>query len=112
MNIYVANLSWDTQEDSLQNLFSQYGEVTSAKIITDRETGRSRGFGFVEMPNVKEGQEAIDALNETEFEGKNISVAIARERAERPAYGDRRGGYGNRGGDRGGDRGGYNRKRY
>jgi len=65
------------------------------------------------MPNVKEGQEAIDALNETEFEGKNISVAIARERTERPAYGDRRGGgYGNRGGDRGGDRGGFNRRRY
>jgi RNA recognition motif-containing protein len=117
MNIYVANLSWGTQEDSLQNLFSQYGEVTSVKIITDRETGRSRGFGFVEMPNVKEGQEAIDALNETEFEGKNISVAIARERTERPSYGDRRssgGGYGSNrgGGDRGGDRGGYNRRRY
>ena len=76
MNIYVANLSWNTNSDSLQELFSQYGEVTSAYIINDRETGRSRGFGFVEMPNDEEGQKAIDALNETEFEGKNMAAAI------------------------------------
>ena len=75
MNIYVANLSWNTNSDSLQELFSQYGEVTSAYIINDRETGRSRGFGFVEMPNDEEGQKAIDALNETEFEGKNIAIS-------------------------------------
>lgn len=78
MNIYVANLSWNTNSDSLQELFSQYGEVTSAYIINDRETGRSRGFGFVEMPNDEEGQKAIDALNETEFEGKNIAISVAR----------------------------------
>ena len=85
MNIYVANLSWNTNSDSLQELFSQYGEVTSAYIINDRETGRSRGFGFVEMPNDEEGQKAIDTLNETEFEGKNIAVSVARPRTERPA---------------------------
>ena len=60
MNIYVSHLSWGTKSDSLQNLFSQYGEVSSANVITDRETGRSRGFGFVEMPNDAEGQAAID----------------------------------------------------
>lgn len=109
MNIYVANLSWGTKSDSLQDLFSQYGEVTSAYIINDRETGRSRGFGFVEMPNDEEGQKAIDALNETEFEGKNIAVSVARPRAERPAGGNRGGGYGggNRGGYGGDNRGGY-----
>lgn len=70
MNIYVSHLSWGTKSDSLQNLFSQYGEVSSANVITDRETGRSRGFGFVEMPNETEGQAAIDALDGTDFEGK------------------------------------------
>jgi RNA recognition motif-containing protein len=101
MNIYVSNLSWGTKSDSLQDLFAQYGEVTSANIITDRETGRSRGFGFVEMANDEEGQKAIDELNETDFEGKTINVAVARPRTER----SNRGGYGN-------NRGGYNRGRY
>lgn len=99
MNIFVSHLSWGTNSDSLQNLFSQYGEVTSARIITDRETGRSRGFGFVEMSNDEEGQKAIDSLNETDFEGKTINVSVARPREERPA----------RGGNRGG---GYNSRRY
>lgn len=114
MNIYVSNLSWGTQSDSLQDLFSQYGEVASANIITDRETGRSRGFGFVEMNNDAEGQAAIDALNGTDFEGKTINVSVARPRTERPAFGGgSRGGFGNNGGGRGGygnnggGRGGY-----
>ena len=100
MNIYVAHLSWDTTGDSLQNLFSQFGEVTSARIITDRESGRSRGFGFVDMTNDEEGQKAIDALNETEFEGRTINVSVARPREERRPnnYGNRGGGYGNNGG--------------
>lgn len=102
MNIYVANLSWGTTSDSLQELFSQFGEVTTANIITDRETGRSRGFGFVDMPNDEEGQKAINELNETEFEGKTIAVSVARPRTERPSGG--RGGYG--GGNRGGGYGG------
>ena len=105
MNIYVANLSWGTTSDSLQELFSQFGEVTTANIITDRETGRSRGFGFVDMPNDEEGQKAINELNETEFEGKTIAVSVARPRTERPSGG--RGGYG--GGNRGGGYGGGNR---
>ena len=105
MNIYVSNLSWGTQSESLQDLFSQYGEISSAHIVTDRESGRSRGFGFVEMPNDEEGQKAIDALNGTDFEGKTINVTVARPREERPS----RGGYGggNRGGYNGGNRGGY-----
>lgn len=80
MNIYVSHLSWGTKGDSLQNLFSQYGEVSSANVITDRETGRSRGFGFVEMPNDAEGQAAIDALDGTDFEGKTIGVNVANRR--------------------------------
>ncbi|HRN16812.1 MAG TPA: RNA-binding protein [Xylanibacter oryzae] len=107
MNLYVAHLSWDTTGDSLQNLFSQYGEVTSARIVTDRETGRSRGFGFVDMTNDEEGQKAIDSLNETDFEGRTINVSVARPREERRPnnYGNRGGGYGNNGG-------GYDRRRY
>lgn len=128
MNIYVSNLSYGTKSDSLQNLFSEYGEVSSARIITDRETGRSRGFGFVDMPNDEEGQKAIDELNGVEFEGKEISVTVARPREERPAGagfgGGSRGGFGggNRGGgggfgggrdnNRGGNGGGYGRGRY
>ncbi len=104
MNIYVSNLNYSTESASLQELFAEYGEVSSANIITDRETGRSRGFGFVEMPNDEEGQKAIDALNDTEFEGKTLVVNVARPKTERRSYGGG-GGY-NRGG------GGYNRNRY
>lgn len=80
MNIYVSNLNFSTRRESFEELFAAYGEVASAKIITDRETGRSRGFGFVEMPNDEEGQAAINALNNTDFEGKTLSVSIARSR--------------------------------
>ncbi|WP_306540164.1 RNA-binding protein [Dysgonomonas sp.] len=102
MNIYVSNLNFSTTSESLQELFAAYGEVESAKIITDRESGRSRGFGFVEMPNDTEGQNAISELNETDFEGKTIGVSVARPKTERSS-----GGYNNRGGN-----GGYNRNRY
>lgn len=90
MNIYVSHLSWGTKGDSLQNLFSQYGEVSSANVITDRETG----------------QAAIDALDGTDFEGKTIGVNVAKPKADRPA-----GGYGggNRGGGYGGGYGGNRR---
>ena len=121
MNIYVSNINFRTVSESLQDLFAQYGEVSSANIITDRETGRSRGFGFVEMPNDEEGQKAIDALNDTDFEGKTITVNVARPKTERSDRGGfNRGGNGggfNRGGNgggynRGGNGGGYNRNRY
>lgn len=83
MNIYVSNLNFSTTSESLQELFATYGEVTSAKIITDRETGRSRGFGFVEMSDDAAGQNAISGLNQTDFEEKTISVSVARPRTER-----------------------------
>lgn len=83
MNIYISNLNFATKDESLRNLFAGYGDVSSANVITDRETGRSRGFGFVEMPDETQGRSAIDALNETEFEGKVITVNVARPKTER-----------------------------
>jgi len=109
MNIYVSNLSYGTTSESLQELFAEYGEVTSANIIKDRETGRSRGFGFVEMTNDAEAQKAIDGLNNVDFEGKTINVNVARPKTERSNGGYNGGGY-NRGGNSGG--GGYNKRRY
>ncbi len=83
MNIYVASLSYNTTNDSLKELFENFGEVTSANIIMDRESGRSRGFGFVEMPNDAEAQKAIDSLDKSEFDGRTIFVNVARPREER-----------------------------
>ncbi len=83
MNIYVSSLNFRTQSESLQELFSRYGEVAGANVVTDRETGRSRGFGFVEMPNEEEGKAAIEALNGTEFEGRTIVVNVARPKEDR-----------------------------
>ncbi len=80
MNMYVSNLSFHTTDEDLRKLFTQYGVVSSAKVITDRETGRSRGFGFVEMESTKEANEAIKNLNNKEIEGRPISVTVARER--------------------------------
>ena len=78
--LYVGNIPWKTTEEDLTNLFGEYGEVTSVRIITDRETGRSRGFGFVEMENA---DEAINNLNETDFMGRTLRVNEARERRNR-----------------------------
>ncbi|SFQ11687.1 RNA recognition motif domain-containing protein [Parafilimonas terrae] len=83
MNIYVSNLSFHTSEEDLKDLFSKYGSVTSAKIIMDRMTNRSRGFAFVEMPSEEEGNEALKGLNGKEVEGRALSVSVAREREER-----------------------------
>ena len=83
MNMYVSNLSFHTTDDDLKTLFSQFGAVSSAKVITDRETGRSRGFGFVEMESAKEGNEAMKNLNQKEIEGRAMSVSIAKEKAPR-----------------------------
>lgn len=96
MNIYVSNLSFNTSDAELNELFSAFGEVSSAKVITDRETGRSRGFGFVEMPSEDEGKDAMLGLNNKEVEGRAMSVSVAKEREERSSNGGgSRGGYGN-----------------
>lgn len=80
MNMYVSNLGFNTSEDDLRKLFEQFGAVSSAKIISDRETGRSRGFGFVEMGSDAEAQQAMSKLNNKEIEGRTISVTVAREK--------------------------------
>ena len=96
MNIYVSNLSFNTSDAELNELFSAFGEVSSAKVITDRETGRSRGFGFVEMPSEDEGKDAMLGLNNKEVEGRAMSVSVAKEREERSSNGGgSRGGYSN-----------------
>ena len=84
MNMYVSNLSFHTGDDDLRKLFEQFGSVSSAKVITDRETGRSRGFGFVEMDSEAEAKEAIKGLNNKEIEGRAMSVSVAKERPSRP----------------------------
>jgi len=84
MNIYVGNLAYRTTEDDLRQLFSQFGEVSSVKIITDRDTGQSKGFGFVEMSNQSEAEAAINNLNETDLGGRNLRVNEARPRTDRP----------------------------
>lgn len=105
MNIYISNLSFKVEDSDLRQLFEEYGEVSSAKVITDRYTGRSRGFGFVEMPDNEASQKAISELNQAEYDGKVITVNEARPREDRPSKGgggDRRrsggggGGYGDR----------------
>jgi len=83
MNIFVAKLNYRTNEDSLQQLFENYGEVSSAKIIFDRIEGRSKGFGFVEMTDDEAAQKAIDELNDTEFDGRQIIVKKANPRPDR-----------------------------
>ena len=83
MNMYVSNLSFHTTEEDLRKLFEQFGAVSSAKVIVDRETGKSRGFGFVEMGQDGEAKEAINSLNNKEIEGRAMSVTVAREKAPR-----------------------------
>jgi RNA recognition motif-containing protein len=120
MNIYVGNLSWNLKDQDLANMFAEFGEVTSAKIINDKFTGRSKGFGFVEMANDEQGQAAIAALNGTAIDGRNVVVNESRPKPEgeykkRPFNGGgggggfRRGGGGGGGFNRGGGGGGYNR---
>jgi RNA recognition motif-containing protein len=105
MNIYVSNLGFNVQDEDLKDFFASYGEVTSAKVITDRETGRSRGFGFVEMPDDAAAKKAIAELDQAMVEGRAIKVVEAKPKEDRPRGG---GGFGgNRGGN---DRGGGFRK--
>ncbi len=101
-NIFVGNLNFNTGEDELRQMFEQYGQVDRVSIMTDRDTGRSRGFGFVEMTNAEDGEKAIAALNGSQLGGRTLNVNEARPKAERAGGG---GGGGGRGRDRG-DRGG------
>ena len=123
MNIFIAGLNYNMSEAELGELFAEYGEDVSVKIIMDRETGRSKGYGFVEMADDEAGDKAIAALNEVDMDGKTLSVSVARPREERPrrSYGNNggggyRGGNNSRGGGYGGSRGdngyGGGRNRY
>jgi cold-inducible RNA-binding protein len=108
MKLYVGNLSFQTSSEELQQLFAQAGTVESATVVEDRDTGRSRGFGFVEMASKEEGEKAIQQFNGTDLNGRNLTVNEARPREDRGnrGGGGRGGGFGgNRGG--GGGRGGY-----
>ncbi len=115
MNIYVGNISWNLKDQDLANLFATYGEVTSAKIVTDKFTNRSKGFGFVEMANDDQAQAAIAALNGTDVDGRNIVVNESRPKPEGGGGGGFKkrsfGGGGGGGYKKGGGGGGYNRDR-
>jgi RNA recognition motif-containing protein len=102
MNIYISNLSYGVNDADLKELFEEYGTVSSAKVIMDKMSGKSRGFGFVEMDDDAQGQKAIDALNHCEFDGKVINVNVARPKTDR----DDRGSFNKRG-----NGGGFNSNR-
>ena len=112
MNLYISNLSYNISDEDLRLLFADYGEITSAKVIMDRETGRSRGFGFVELSDDELAKKALEELNQASYDGKVINITEARPREDRGDRGgrfnnNRGGGYGsNRGGGYGSNRGG------
>jgi RNA recognition motif-containing protein len=113
MKLYVGNLSFATSNSDLQELFASVGTVESASVVEDRDTGRSRGFGFVEMSSKEEGERAIEELNGKEVDGRELKVNEAKPRENRAGGGGGyggggggRGGYGGGGGGRGGNRGG------
>ena len=101
MDIYVGNLSYDTHDEDLKGLFEQYGQVSSVRVVTDRETGRSKGFGFVEMPDRAEAQKAIDGINGNDFQGRPLRV---NESQPKPRSDGPRGGFGGGGGGGRGNR--------
>lgn len=112
--LYVGNLSFNTTTEDLERIFGELGSVQSANLIEDRETGRSRGFGFVEMSSKEEAQNAINALNGKDVDGRNLTVNEAKPREDRGGSGGGnrgggRGGYGGGGGNRGGGYGGGSR---
>jgi RNA recognition motif-containing protein len=111
MNIYVANIPFKASDSELKELFEEHGEVSSAKIVIDKLTNRSRGFGFVEMPDTAAAKQAITSLNGFNFQGKELTVNEARPKTDNPrGGGGGGGGYGNRGGSGGGGgRGGFNK---
>jgi RNA recognition motif-containing protein len=90
MNIYISNLSHAVNDADLEKLFQEYGEISSSKVITDRMTGESRGFGFVEMPNEAEALKAIKELNEVEYDGRVITVNVAKPKTERRDFNNNR----------------------
>lgn len=106
MNIYVSNLSFNIKDEDLREFFAPYGEVTSAKVINDKFTGQSRGFGFVEMSDTAAANKAIQELNDATVDGRNIKVMEARPKEDRPARG------GSGGGFRGNGGGGFNKNRW
>jgi RNA recognition motif-containing protein len=110
MNIYVSNLSFNVQDEDLKEFFTEYGEVSSAKVITDKFTGKSRGFGFVEMPDNEAAKKAISELDNGVVEGRNIKVMEAKPKEERPARSNGGGGGGYQGGRNSGGGGGYNNR--
>ena len=115
MNIYIGNLSYDATEENIKELFEPFGSVVKVSLITDRDTGRSKGFGFVEMGSKNEGENAINELNGKDLLGRALNVNEARPREEssggRGGFGGGRGGFGGgRGGNSGGGRGGQNRR--
>jgi len=116
MRLYVGNLSYSVTNQTLETLFSEFGQVKDAQVVQDRDTGRSKGFGFVEMADAAQGQAAITGLNLKEVEGRHLTVNEARPREERGGRGGGGGGGrgygGGGGGGGGGGRGGYGGKRY
>jgi RNA recognition motif-containing protein len=122
MNIYVGNLSTDVSDDELREAFEAFGEVRSINIVRDRDSGESRGFGFVQMPSATEGRAAIEGMNDKDLKGRTVNVAEARPKAQsrrsstgrRGGFGGGRGGFGGggRGGGRGGSGGGRGKRRY
>jgi RNA recognition motif-containing protein len=112
MDIYVGNLAYEVQDEDLNEAFGQYGEVESARVIMDRDTGRSRGFGFVKMPNREEAEAAVEGLNDSDLQGRPLRVREAEERKPRTGGGGFGGGGGGGGGGfkrggGGGGRGGF-----
>lgn len=108
MNIYVSNLSFNVQDEDLREFFTEYGEVTSAKVITDKFTGKSRGFGFVEMPDNEAAQKAIAELDQASVENRTIRVMEAKPKEEKPARSNNN----NYRNSNSGGGGGYNKSRY
>jgi RNA recognition motif-containing protein len=106
MKLYVGNLPFQTSESELRAAFEEYGQVSSASLVMDRETGRPRGFGFIEMPNDEEARAAINGLNGQNMGGRDLTVNEARPREDRGGGGGGRGGFGGGGGGRGGFGGG------
>jgi RNA recognition motif-containing protein len=114
MNIYVGNLVFDVSESDLREAFEQFGEITEVRLIMDKYSGKSKGFGFIEMPSKDEAEKAIEEMNGKEFKGRALSVNEAKPKTDRGGRGGR-GGFGGRGGGRssgGGKRGGGGRDRY